>query len=106
MPGRANAVRWRAALCVVIVLVLSSLNGLAETRADGCSTALGNAAPAGPATEQTVSITSLHVPRDHPLRTTLRLTVPAGAMWDAAPLDGSILLVLDSGTVCASLSDG
>ena len=107
MHRQANAVRWRAALCVMVVLFLSSMNGRAETRADGCGTVvLGNDAPAVPATEETVLITRLLVPRDHPLRTTSRLTMPAGAVWDAAPLDGTILLVLDSGMVCASLSEG
>jgi hypothetical protein len=106
MHRQGSALRWRAALCVMIVLVLSSMNGRAEPRADGCGTVLGNDAPAVPATEEIVSITSLHVPRDHPLRTTSRLSMPAGAVWDAAPLDGSILFVLDSGRVCASLSDG
>jgi hypothetical protein len=89
------------------VLVLSALSGSAVTRAAGCGAGdPDNAAPAVQATEETLAITLLPVPGPHPLRTTSRLTLPAGAVWEATPRDGSILLVLESGAVCASLSDG
>jgi hypothetical protein len=107
MHRQVNAVWRRAAMCVTAVLILSSLIGSTGTRAEGCGPAArGNAVSAVLATEETLSVSRLLVPRDDPMRTTSRLIMPAGAVWDAAPLDGSILLILDSGMVCASLSDG